>query len=184
MGTTDTFDTPLKGAPLVAADKFPILDSATSRGATATIIDLLGGLAGIVAVSAASTVLTVTQAAHANRTVVLNNTAPIAVALPQATGTGAVYKFILNTAATATQTTIKIGHTTDVIQGLVVSLNTTAGALIGFKNSATSNTFTFNGTTTGGGISSVYAFTDIAAGVFQVMGLDTAAMTTTPMSAT
>ncbi len=184
MGTTDTYDSPLKAAPLAAADKFPIMDSATGRAATATIGDLTGGSGLVVAVSAASTVLTVTQALHGNRTMILNNTAPIAVTLPAATGTGASYKFVLNVAATATQSTIKVANTVDVMQGLILSLNTTAGALIGFKNSASSDTITLNGTTTGGGAAAVYTITDIAAGFFQILGMDTAAMTTTPLSAT
>lgn len=182
MGTTDNFDVP-DATDFTLSDQIPIKDASTSRGGYITGQYLLSGLAGVVSVSAGATVLTVTQASHAGRTVVLNNTVPIAVTLPAATGTGAKYAIVLKTAATATQSTIKVANTVDVMQGLIVSLNTTAGALIGFTNTATSDTMTFNGGTTGGGAASIYTITDIAAGFFQVDGRDTAAMTTTPYSA-
>lgn len=183
MGTTDNFDTP-DAADFALGDQLPIIDASTGRGGTITGQYLLSGLGGVVTVSAGATVLAVTKAAHANRTVVLNNTVPIAVTLPAATGTGAKYSLLVNAAATATQSTIKVANNVDVMQGLIVSLNTTAGVLIGFKSTASSDTLTLNGTTTGGGAAAIYTFTDIASGFFQVDGRDTAAMTTTPYSAT
>lgn len=183
MGTTDNFDVP-DATDFSLLDQIPIKDASTSRGGYVLGSYVLSGLAGVVAVSAGATVLAVTQAAHAGRAVVLNNTAPIAITLPAATGTGAKYTFVLKAAATATQSTIKVANTVDVMGGLVLSLNTTAGALIGFNSTATSDTLTFNGTTTGGGLNAMYEITDIASGIFQVAGRDTAAMTLTPYSAT
>ncbi len=184
MGTTDTFDSPLKAAPLSTSDQFPIKSITTGLAATATVGDALGGMAAVVSVSAGATVLAVTQALHGNRTINVNSTVPIAVTLPAATGTGTKYSIVFSAAATATQHTIKVANSVDVMQGLVLSLNTTAGVLIGFKNTASSDTLTLNGTTTGGGAAALYVFTDIASGFFQVTGSDTAAMTTTPYSAT
>lgn len=183
MGTTDNFDVPAKGS-FALTDRVAIMDMTGGRGAYALGSEILAANNGVVSVSAGATVLTLTQAINGNRTTVINSTVPIAVTLPAATGTGASYRVVLNAAATATQHTLKVANTVDVMQGLVISLNTTAGVLIGFKNTASSDTLTFNGTTTGGGAAALYTIIDIAAGTFQVKGEDTAAMTTTPFSAT
>jgi len=183
MGTTDNFDSP-DATDFGLADQIPIKDASTSRAGYATGEYVLSGLSGVVNVTAGATVLAVTRALHGNRTVTLSNTAPIAVTLPASSGSGAVYRLILQAAATTTASTIKVANTVDVMQGLIVSLNTTAGVVIGFTNTASSDTLTLNGGTTGGGISSLYEFTDAKSGFWQVRGHDTAAMTTTPYSAT
>lgn len=183
MGTTDNFDVPAKGS-FALADQIPIKDSVTGRGAYALGSEILVGLATAVQVTAGVTVLALTAVAHGNRTVAIASTSPIAITLPAATGTGASYKLVFTAAATATQHTIKVANTADAMMGLIASLTTTAGVMIGFKSTTTDDTITLNGTTTGGGIGAVYEIQDLATAKFLVRGADTAAMTTTPYSAT
>src|SRR5690348_6651807 len=59
-------------------------------------------------VDTTATTLTITQATHGNRTVTISSAAPIAITLPQATGTGSVYRFQMQVVATATSHTIKV----------------------------------------------------------------------------
>lgn len=182
MGTTDNFDSPAKGS-FALADQVPIKDSVTGRAAYALGSEILSGVNAAVQSTAAATSLTLTQALHGNRTVMIASTTPITITLPAATGTGTVYRLVLTAAATATQHVIKVANTADAMVGLVLSLNTTAGVLIGFKPTTTDDTLTLNGTTTGGGIGAVYEIIDGKTAVFVVKGRDTAAMTTTPYSA-
>lgn len=174
-----------ENAPVVTTvgdtDIMPVHQGGILSQVTGKVLRTSAG--GVVNVTAGATVLAVTQALHGNRTVTLSNTGPIAVTLPAATGTGTKYRFVLMTAATATQSVIQVANTADVMQGVIFSLTTTAGVLIGFKASATSDTMTLDGTTTGGGVAADYEITDIKSGVFQVKAIDTAAMTTTPFSA-
>ena len=89
------------------------------------------GFGGVVNTTA--TTLAVTQAAHNNKVVTISSAAPIAITLPQATGTGAKYRFVLMVAATATGHTIKVANSTDVMQGVVLALTTASANAIGYQ---------------------------------------------------
>lgn len=191
MGTTDNFDTPA-ASNVGMSDTFPVISAATARGATATVTQLQTalGAASVTMVNTTATTLTVTQATHGNRVVTINSSSPIAITMPQATGTGMKYKFVLQVVATATPHTIKVANATDSFTGLYASLSTVAGTLIGFAavDSATtatrSDTMSFNGTTTGGAPGMTVEITDIKTGYFSVTALDTCvSTTTTPFSA-
>lgn len=183
MGTTDNFDVP-DATDFALGDQVPIKDASTGRGGYATGSYMLSGISEAVQVTAGATVLALTRALHGNRTVMIASTTPIAITLPAATGTGTKYTLVFQAAATATQHTIKVANTADAMMGLIASLTTTAGVMIGFKSTTTDDTITLNGTTTGGGIGSKYEITDAKTAVFVIDGRDTAAMTTTPYSAT
>ena len=76
---------------------------ATKKKVTAAVLrESIDG--GVVATTA--TTLTITAASHAGKTVVINSTAPIAITLPQATGTGNKYRFFVGVVATATSHTL------------------------------------------------------------------------------
>jgi hypothetical protein len=136
-------------------------------------------------VATTATTLTVTAAVHGNKVVVVNSTAPLAVTLPQATGSGELYRFIVGVAATATAHTIKVANATDVMAGCSFVVTTTATNVEGFATSATSDTITFNGTTTGGIVGDKVEIMDIATGVFNVRITGSATGTeATPFSAT
>lgn len=181
MGTTDNFDVPAKGS-FGLSDQVPIKDAVTTRGAYSLGSEMLSGLAGVVNTTA--TTLALTAALHGNRTLTVSSAAPIAITLPQATGTGVKYRLVMQVAATATQHTIKVANATDVMQGVQLVLTTASANVIGYATSATSDTITLNGTTTGGVAGSEYEITDIKTGFFQVVGTDYSTGTTaTPFSA-
>ena len=111
--------------------------------------------------------LTVTQADYNGQTINLSRAAGITVTLPAATGTNAVYTFVVSTTVTSNSYKIQVANSTDVLNGnLLVSgaTGTTFGTL------PASDTITMNGTTTGGVAGSYVQVTDIASGVFLVTG--------------
>lgn len=124
---------------------------------------------GVVATTATS--LTITAASHAGRTVVVNSAAPIAITLPQATGTGYRYRFFVGVAATGTSSSIKVANATDVMKGLVFVSTTSSDNAEAFATSATSDTIYMNGTTQGGIAGDSWTITDVATGIFSVQGL-------------
>ena len=191
MGTTDNFDTPAASS-VGLTDTWPVISASSGRGATATVAQLQTALlaAAVTPVNTTATTLAITQVAHGNRTVTVNSSSPIAITMPQATGTGTKYKFVLQVVATATPHTIKVANATDSFTGLYASLTTVASTLIGFAavDSATtatrSDTMSFNGTTTGGAPGMTVELEDIKTGYFSVTALDTCvSTTTTPFSA-
>ena len=70
-------------------------------GATVTVAELNQLDATSKIVSAAGATLTVTQALHANRIIALDQTAGCVLTMPEATGTGDVYTFMVTVAATS-----------------------------------------------------------------------------------
>lgn len=136
-------------------------------------------------VNVTGTTLAVTQAAHGGRTVTVSAAAPIAVTLPQATGAGTSYRFQLQVAATATGHTIKVANATDVMQGVNWALTTASANVVGYGTSATSDTITLNGTTSGGVVGDIIEFIDVKTGFFSVKMFSSPTGTTvTPFSAT
>jgi len=131
--------------------------------------------------TAGATALALTAATHGNRTVTLNNTAPIAVTLPSSSGSGVLFKLLVQVSATATASTIKVANGTDIMQGVTVGTSTNAGA---FATTATSDTVSLNGGSTGGTIGTIYEFEDVKTGFWRVNGWDSSAITATPYSAT
>lgn len=136
-------------------------------------------------VDTTATTLTITQATHAGRTVTISSAAPIAVTLPQATGTGSTYRFQIQVVATGTSHTIKVANATDVMQGIVCALTTASANVVGYGTSATSDTISLNGTTLGGVVGDWFEIIDIKTGFFMVRAMTSPTGTTaTPFSAT
>ncbi len=156
---------------VVGADQVLLHDASASVMVAATLNDLAGGLSGGV-INTTATQLTLSAALHGNRIVTSNAAAAQAITLPQATGTGNKYRIIYQTAATATSHTIKVGNSTDCINGLQLVLTSSSANVIAYKATATDDTITLNGTTLGGVIFSEYTITDVKTGTFQVMGID------------
>lgn len=185
MSTIYTFhsECPALAEAPAAGDVVLVYDTSAGRTKRMAAEYLAGAVATPVATTATS--LSITAAAHANRTVVVNSTAAIAVTLPQATGTGNKYRFFIGVAATATSHTIKVANATDVMAGYAFCVTTTSDNAEGFKTSATSDTITLNGTTLGGVVGDTVEIEDVKTGVFSVR-LCTAPTGTeaTPFSAT
>lgn len=136
-------------------------------------------------VSATASTLTATSAAHAGRTVLLDRAAGIAVTLPAATGTGNTYKFVVVTTITSNSTTIKVANATDVMAGAAIVANDTDASASIFETASTSDTITFNGSTTGGIKGATVELQDVASGLWIVRVVGAATGTeATPFSAT
>lgn len=147
---------------------------------------LYGAEQGSTPVSVTDATLTVTRAAHAGKAILLNRAAGIAVTLPNATGTGAVYRFVIGTAITSNTTTVKVARAADTIQGRAYVETDTSNAVIAFAAVAgTDDTVTLNGGTLGGLVGDEVIVTDIAANKYQVMAYTKASGTeATPFSNT
>jgi hypothetical protein len=135
-------------------------------------------------VSATTATLTATAAAHSGRTVLLDRAAGQAVTLPAATGTGNSYKFFVLTTITSNSTTIKVVGD-DVMAGLAIVANDGGDTASIFETAATSDTITFDGSTTGGILGATVELQDVATDLWSVRVVGAATGTeATPFSAT
>jgi len=142
-----------------------------------------GFITGTDSVTAAITASTLTvDSSYNGKTILISRAAGTAVTLPAATGSQARYVVRLAASVTSNSTTIKVANATDIMQGLAVVTASTPGA---FYTTATSDTVTLNGSTTGGLVGSFVELTDVASGIWAVhavlVGSGTVA---TPFSAT
>lgn len=169
---------------LADGDSFVVYDLSTksTRGVTAAQVraQIASGI-----VDATAATLAVTQAAHGGETITLNRAAGIAVTLPLATGTGAIFRFFVGTTVTSNSTTIKVGTAAETMRGNALVLQDAADTLVGFEAGATADTITLNGTTTGGIVGDFIELIDIAANMYYVRCLLSGTGTeATPFSAT
>lgn len=137
-------------------------------------------------VSITSATQTIDRDTYAGKTILLNRAAGITVTLPAASGSGDVYNFVLQTAVTSNSTIIKVANATDVISGLCVQgSDGGAGAVLAWQTAATSDTITFNGSTTGGLKGDKVVLEDVASGLWSVSIASAATgIEATPFSAT
>jgi hypothetical protein len=126
--------------------------------------------------------LTVTKALYNGQTINLSRAAGITVTLPAATGTNAVYTFLVTTTVTSNSYKIQVANSTDVISGTLNVAGTTGTP---FGTLPASDTITMNGTTTGGVAGSYVRITDAATGIFVITagGLIGSGTVATPFSA-
>lgn len=189
MGTTDTIDAEADAVTLAAGDEFAIFQASSGRTKKCTALEVASYAAtsgaGGTPVNVTGTTLAVTAAAHGGRVVTISAAAPIAITLPQATGTGVLYKFQVQVAATATTSTIKVANSTDIMQGIAFCLITATPFAENFGTSATSDTITMDGTTLGGVPGDIYEIQDVKTGFFSVKCFTAPTGTkATPFSAT
>jgi hypothetical protein len=135
---------------------------------------------------AVGSALTLTLAAHFGKTMLLDTAAGSTATLPPATGSGAIYRFLVMTVATSNSHIIKVANGTDVMQGLIFSVDDTSDNAVGFIAGATADTITLNRTTTGSVSKGEYIeVEDIASNIFQVRGfISNSGTPATPFSAT
>lgn len=93
--------------------------------------------------------LTMTQAAHAGRTIALNTAAGSVATLPPATGSGAVYRFLVTVTATSNSHVIKVANASDEFRGYVVQDASEATAPNIWWAADNDDTITLNRSTTG-----------------------------------
>lgn len=125
-----------------------------------------GFITGLDSLTAPVTAATLTvDSSYNGKTILISRAAGTAITLPVATGTLATYKIQLSTSVTSNSTTIAVADATDVMQGSAVVTATTPGA---FYTTATSDTITLNGSTTGGLAGSYVELTDVATNLWIV----------------
>ena len=115
----------------------------------------------------------VTIVEHAGRTLLLGEVggnAALTLTLPAATGTGAVYKFIVSVTNTSNYK-IQVADATDTIDGIMLYLDEDGTAITGFPTVAASDTITLNGGTTGGIVGDYLELIDIATNQYHVRGV-------------
>jgi hypothetical protein len=147
--------------------------------------DVIGAVVATVPISATGATLTCNRDVHAGRVTVISAAAGCAVTLPNATGTGSVYRFLIGATITSNTTTIKVNNGTDVMSGRAYVISDNSAAVLGYATGSTSDTITLDGSTTGGYIGDIIEIIDAIAGTYQVKVLTKATGTeATPFSAT
>lgn len=111
---------------------------------------------------------TLTRNVHANAPIVLNSTTGRIITLPAATGTGDVYYLFVKATVSSGNHVFQVANSTDILQGAVHLTTDIAGTSM--PTSATTDTVTMNGSTTGGVVGSWLRATDVASGFFQLEG--------------
>lgn len=170
--------------PVRSENGFQVVSKSATTGAVTT--DFTLNDAGLVATPPVLTgaTATVTPAAHGGRTVLLDRAAGQAVTLPAATGSGNSYKFFVLTTITSNTTTIKVVGN-DTMAGLAIVANDGGDTASIFETAATSDTITFDGSTTGGIRGATVELQDVAEDLWSVRIVGAATGTeATPFSAT
>ena len=114
----------------------------------------------------------ITEIEHAGRTLLLGEVggnALVTLTLPDATGSGTTYKFIVTVANTSNYV-IKVPDANNTIDGVITMLDMDGTAVTGYPTVAASDTITLNGGTTGGQIGDYLELVDIATDKWHVRG--------------
>ena len=131
----------------------------------------------------------ITETEHAGRTLLLGEVggnAQVTLTLPDATGSGTTYKFVVSVTNTSNYI-IKVPDANNTIDGVITFLDMDGTAVTGYATAATSDTITLNGTTTGGLLGDHIELIDILADKWHVRGclrVPTGSNPATPFSAT
>ena len=133
---------------------------------------------GVISLTASATL---TADGYAGRTIVLNAAAGLTVTLPPATGSGATFEIVVGTTVTSNSYIIRVTGD-DVMAGVIGLATDIAGTNI--PTSATTDTITMGGSTTGGIIGSRVLLQDVKADTWALSGaLVTSGTEATPFSA-
>ncbi len=111
---------------------------------------------------------TLDRRVHADAWVKCDAAAGMTVTLPAAAGTGDKFKLFLGTTVTSNNFIAQVANATDVLYGAVHLTTDIAGTSM--PTSATSDTITMNGSTTGGIKGSYLIFEDMLAGIWILSG--------------
>jgi fibronectin-binding autotransporter adhesin len=136
-----------------------------------TQLTLTGSFLPAIHTFVATDAVTITE--HAGRTLLLGEVggnAAVTLTLPAATGTGAVYKFIVSVTNTSNYK-IQVADATDTIDGIMMYLDEDGTAVSAFPTVAASDTITLNGGTTGGIVGDYLELIDIATNQYHVRGV-------------
>ena len=143
----------------------------TGAVTVASQLTLTGSFLPAIHTFVATDAVTITE--HAGRTLLLGEVggnAALTLTLPAATGTGAVYKFIVSVTNTSNYK-IQVADATDTIDGIMMYLDEDGTAVTAFPTVAASDTITLNGTTQGGVVGDYLELIDIATNQYHVRGV-------------
>jgi hypothetical protein len=156
-----------------SANKFKKVDAtdlSAQSGATHTVaeanraLDLSARNVSIIATGA------VTEALHEGRDMYVTGTAANTQTLPEATGSGGRYRFVIGEVNTNNTVFVVADTTNTNFIGSVNNLDLDAAAQGAFGCPANCDTITLNGTTTGGQLGDFVEFLDVATDVWMVFG--------------
>lgn len=119
----------------------------TAVSATAAEINRVADVSGILV--AAGGTLTVTEASHAGKIICLDTAAGSVVTLPAASGSGAVYRFLVTVTATSNSHVIQVANANDEFRGFVIQDASEATAPNIWWAADNDDTITLNRSTTG-----------------------------------
>lgn len=120
----------------------------TQVTATAAEINQAADVSGRLVAGGAT--LSATVAAHNGKIILLDTAAGTVVTLPAATGSGAIFEFVVSVLATSNSHIVKVANATDLMFGYALVVDTdTAGTVTGFATAVDSDTITLNRSTTG-----------------------------------
>jgi len=80
----------------------------------------------------------------------VNAAAGLTLTLPAAAGLGDMYRIVLGTTVTSNTVVIKVANSSDIMTGLALSAADGGSSVNGWGTAASSDTITFDGSTTGG----------------------------------
>lgn len=151
-----------------AAGSSIYINEGTAASSTFNSLGTTGGTAPI----AGGATQTLTSAS-AGKTINLDTAAGSVITLPAATGSGALYRFVVSVLATSNSHIVKVGNVSDAMQGIILSMDDTAANSVGFAAVAgTDDTITLNRSTTGSvTIGEQFEIRDFAVNRFQVTGV-------------
>jgi len=146
--------------------------TATATAATTAEIDNVADVSVRLVVAGGTE--TCAPSTHEGRIVALDTASGSVVTLPSATGSGAVYRFIITVVPTSNNHIIKV-TTTDTFFGQVHVLDVDGTAVTAYPAAGTDDTLTLPGTTAGGSIGDWFEFTDVVTAKWAVKGMTTCA---------
>lgn len=137
--------------------------------ATAAELNRVADVSGrLVTLNATS--LSVTEADHDGKTIVMTHTAATStITLPAATGSGIRVRVKVGAVNTNGHVVKVTGN--DTLKGVVTMLDNDSNAATAYAASSTDDTVTMNGTTTGGQVGDWLEFEDIVTDVWAVAGV-------------
>lgn len=133
--------------------------------------------------------LTLTEALHNGKTVLLDTAAGSTITLPAASGSGMRFRFLVSVIATSNSHIVKVANASDTMTGMILAVSDDAGFPVkGYTADATAgaDTITLNRTTTGSTVKGEWIeVEDYATNKWAVRGMIASTGTeATPFSAT
>ena len=112
--------------------------------------------------------LALTEALHDSKVVTVNKSGGAALTLPAASGSGAKFDIIVGTTVSASTMTIKVANANDVMTGVAINAADGGDTAVMYETASTTDTITFDGSTTGGIKGDRIELIDIASNLWYV----------------